>query len=257
MEMFIDSHTHLYLEQFDQDRNEVVERALKNGVSKLLLPNIDQSTVPAMLEMSKLYPSVVHPMIGLHPGSVEEDFREELEVIRNWMEEENFIAIGEIGIDLYWEKKFREQQEEVFGVQIEWAKERDLPIVIHARESFAEIFRVMDERMEKGQKGVFHSFTGGTEEVEKIKEYDFYFGINGIVSFKNSDLPEIVKLIPPERLLLETDSPYLAPVPKRGKRNESSFLPYTAARLADILEIGIDEIARITTENTLKLFKKI
>lgn len=253
--MLIDTHTHLYLKEFDHDRQEVIEAGLKEDVQKMLLPNIDTSTIPGMLDMVKKYPGVCYPMAGLHPGSVGENYREDLSRIRNEISKGRYIAIGEIGIDLYWEKKFRKEQEEVFEIQLEWAKETGLPVVIHARESFQEIFKVMDRVFDTGLRGVFHSFTGNEYDVEKIKEYDFYFGINGIVTFKNSTLKEIVKLIPENRLLLETDSPYLAPVPKRGRRNESSYLRYTCNFLAEFLGIERRNLERITTENALKLFK--
>ncbi|MGC9341117.1 MAG: TatD family hydrolase [Bacteroidales bacterium] len=252
--MFIDSHTHLYLEQFDTDREEVVKRALENNVKKLLLPNIDSSTVQDMLKMSEQHQGVVYPMIGLHPGSVDENFKEELDVIREWSDKQHFIAIGEVGIDLYWEKKFKKHQVEAFEIQIDLAKKMNLPLVIHSRDSFKEIFEVLDRKFDKNLKGVFHSFTGGREEVEKINEYGFYFGINGIVTFKNSDLSGVVAGIPLEKILLETDSPYLAPVPKRGKRNESSFIPHIAKKISDIFEKNISEIAEITSDNTRKLF---
>jgi TatD DNase family protein len=252
--MFIDSHTHLYLEQFDEDRAEILRRASESNVGKLLLPNIDASTVEPMLKMVEDYPDRVYPMIGLHPGSVDENVENELKKIHQWLEKGSFVAIGEVGIDLYWEKKFKKQQLEAFEIQLDWAKSRNLPVVIHSRDSFEEIFNVMDRKMDDNLRGVFHSFTGSNAEIDKIMEYGFYFGINGIVTFKNSDLPGVVSRIPPDRLLLETDSPYLAPVPKRGKRNESSFIPYIAGKIAEIHNISVAEIAEITTRNATKLF---
>ncbi|MFW5821658.1 MAG: TatD family hydrolase [Bacteroidota bacterium] len=252
--MYIDSHTHLYLEDFDNDREEVVERALETGVEKFLLPNIDSGSVDRMMKMTKSYPGVCYPMIGLHPGSVNEKFHNELEGLRNRLSERVFCAIGEVGIDLYWEKKFKEEQEQVFKTQIHWAKEMQLPLVIHSRESFWEIFKILDSEMDDDLRGVFHSFTGGKEELEKVLEYGFYFGINGIATFKNSNLSEIIKQIPEDKLLLETDSPYLAPVPKRGKRNESSYMPYIAEVVAEIKGKSRDHIAGTTRENAIGLF---
>jgi TatD DNase family protein len=244
----------LYLEQLDENRAEVLKRASECKVRKLLLPNIDDSTVEPMLKMVEDYPDRVYPMIGLHPGSVDENFENELIKIHQWLEKGGFVAIGEVGIDLYWEKKFKKQQLEAFEIQLDWAKSRNLPVVIHSRDSFQEIFNVMDRKMDDNLRGVFHSFTGSNSEIDKIMEYGFYFGINGIVTFKNSDLPGVVSRIPPDRLLLETDSPYLAPVPKRGKRNESSFIPYIAGKIAEIYNKSVVEIAEITTRNAKELF---
>ncbi len=252
--MYIDSHTHLYSKEFDADREEVIKRARNNGVEKFLLPNIDTTSVNKMLKMTESFPGICYPMIGLHPGSVKENFEDELKVLENIMAEKKFCAIGEVGIDLYWEQKFRKEQEEVFKTQIRWARDVNLPLVIHSRESFREIFEILDDEMDENLNGVFHSFTGGNEELAKIMDYGFYFGINGIVTFKNSNLKEVIRHIPLDKLLLETDSPYLAPVPKRGKRNESSFIPYIAKVIADIKGEKPEVIAGITRENTIRLF---
>lgn len=252
--MYIDSHTHLYLEEFNADREEVIKRARENGVEKFLLPNLDSTSVNNMLKMTESFPGICYPMIGLHPGSVKENFRDELDALKKIIPERKFFAIGEVGIDLYWEQKYRKEQEEVFKTQIRWAKDMNLPLVIHSRESFGEIFEVLDNEMDENLNGVFHSFTGGYEELAKIMDYDFYFGINGIVTFKNSNLKEVVRHIPLDKLLLETDSPYLAPVPKRGKRNESSFIPYIANVIADLKGEKPEVIAGTTRENTMRLF---
>ena len=252
---FIDTHSHLYLGEFDGDRDDVVKRALANGIKRILLPNIDSGSISGMMQMCQSYPGICSPMIGLHPGSVKENFAGELKIIENWIEHEEFIAIGEIGIDLYWDKNYKEQQTEVFEKQIQWAKQKKFPVVIHARESFTEIFTVLDRNMDENLSGVFHSFTGNEEQVKIISEYGFYFGINGIITFKNSDLAKTVERIPVEKILLETDSPYLSPAPKRGKRNESSFLIYIAERLAQIYDLPVDQLSQITTGNAEKLFK--
>jgi len=252
--MLIDTHTHLYLEEFDNDRDEVVRRAIDTGIEKLFLPNIDGDSIGKMLQMAKSHPENCFPMLGLHPGSVKEDFMGELNKLKAYLGKENFIAIGEIGIDLYWDKTFIKEQEYAFEMQLEWAKEFSLPVVIHARESFQEIYKVLDKVFEPGMKGVFHSFTGDKEDVAKIKEYDFYYGINGIATYKNSELPETIKIMPLDRILLETDAPFLSPVPKRGKRNESSYLNFTCQKLAEILDIKLDIVEEITTQNALKLF---
>ena len=255
MMKLIDSHTHLYLDEFDDDREEVINRALDSGVAKCFLPNIDSSTITRMMNMRDEFPEVCYPMMGLHPTSVRDDFESELEIVEEWLEKEKFIAIGETGIDLYWDKTFRVQQEKAFERQLKLGLKYDLPVVIHARESFGEIFNVIDRVGVKGMRGVFHSFTGDAAHVKKIREYDFYFGINGIVTFKNSHLVEVVKEIPADRLLLETDSPFLAPVPKRGRRNESAYIRYVAGKVAEVLGTGEEEVARLTSENAMDLFK--
>ena len=252
--MLIDTHTHLYLEEFDKDRDEVVKRAIDSGVGKLFLPNIEVDSIEKMLHLAQKYPGICFPMMGLHPGSVKENFKVELGKMESYLKKENFIAIGEIGIDLYWDKTFIKEQEKAFEMQLEWAKEYSLPVVIHARDSFQEIFTILDNVFKSGMRGVFHSFTGSMEDAEKIKEYDFYYGINGIATYKNSELPEIIKILPLDRILLETDSPFLSPVPKRGKRNESSFLKFTCEKLSEILKLDIGKVEELTTKNAQKLF---
>lgn len=251
----IDTHTHLYLDEFNPDRGEVIARAKREGIAMLFLPNIDASTFEPMLSMCRDLPGICFPMAGLHPTSVKENYLDQLKQIEACLQKEKFIAIGEVGIDLYWDKGFFDQQKEAFIIQISYAKKYKLPIVIHARESFTEIFEILDKHADDSLSGVFHSFTGGLSEIDKIKEYGFYFGINGILTYKNSGLDKIVKNIPRDRILLETDSPYLTPVPKRGKRNESAYLPYIVDKLSDILGMGRDEVADLTTANALNLFK--
>ena len=250
----IDTHTHLYLDSFNSDRNDVVNRALQHNVTHLLLPNIDTGSISSMLEMCEHYPGICFPMMGIHPSSVNENYRKELAIAENWLEEDKFIAVGETGIDLYWDQKFKNQQIRAFEVQVKWAAEKQLPVVIHARNSFREIFSVLDKYAGSGLKGVFHSFTGTPDDLKQVLEYDFYVGINGIITFKKSSLIEIVEKIPPEKLLLETDSPYLAPVPERGKRNESSFIVHTANKIAGIYGISTEDVSGITTSNAKQLF---
>lgn len=253
----IDTHAHLYLPEFGEDRDSVVQRALESGIEKILLPNIDERSIQAMLELCKGFKGTCFPMIGLHPSSVREDFTEVLQRMRELLNNHSFVAIGETGIDLYWDKSYQELQEEAFAMQMEIGLETGLPVVIHARESFPELFRIIDRFSGSGIRGVFHSFTGGPEEVKTISGFDFYFGINGISTFKNSGLQETLKLIPLNRLLLETDSPYLSPVPKRGQRNESSHLKYICTKVAEIIGKRAEELAEITRENSLRLFSKI
>jgi len=253
--MLTDSHTHLYLEAFEKDRDQMIQRAIDSGVSRMLLPNIDSSTIAPLLNLSSGFPKHCFPMMGLHPTSVKENYLDELRLIKAALENKEIIAIGETGIDLYWDKTFLKEQEEAFATQIGWALELDLPLVIHARDSFQEIFHVLDREGSPDLRGVFHSFTGGTEDLERALAFNFMIGINGIVTFKNSDLSEVVRSIPTNRLLLETDSPFLAPHPYRGRRNESSYLVETAKKVAEIYNLTREELARITSSNAEQLFR--
>jgi len=253
--ILIDTHTHLFLEHFDDDREEVIQESLKNGVEKLFIPNIDSSTTKKVIKMGEKYPGICYPLIGLHPGSVKENYHEELEDVRQWLDKEKFYGIGETGIDLYWDKTFIKEQEEAFRYQINLSKQTGLPLIIHARESFDEIFAIVDELNDDKLKGIFHSFTGSIEQAEKILSYKgFKIGIGGIVTFKNSGLTDVVSKIALENIVLETDSPYLAPTPNRGKRNQSSYLTFIAQKIADIYNIDIEIVAKTTTENAQKLF---
>jgi TatD DNase family protein len=254
--MLIDTHTHLYSSQFDQDREEVIQHSINNGVDKFLLPNIDKSSIQGMLLLQQKFPLNCYAMMGLHPCSVDQNWEQELEEIKTLLQQERIVAIGEIGIDLYWDKTYVEQQKEAFTRQISWAKEMNLPIVIHARDSFLEIYSVLDQVNDERLKGVFHCFTGSAEDVSKIQSYGgFKFGIGGVLTFKKSGLDEVVKNIPIEEILLETDAPYLAPTPHRGKRNESTYLPLIASKLSDVFEISEQEVARITSQNAMELFR--
>jgi len=251
-----DTHSHIYSEEFDKDRRDIVFNAYKAGVKKILLPNIDSTSIESMLSLCKKFPHNIFPMMGLHPTSVEDDFVSELKIVEQWLEKEKFYAIGEIGIDLHWDKTFLEEQIIAFEKQIDLALKHKLPIVIHARESFDEIFEVLDRKDISQLNGVFHSFTGTLDQAKKItEEYGFYLGINGIVTFKKSHLPEVIKEIDVKYILLETDAPYLAPEPKRGKRNESSYMFYTARKVASIYDLDIKSISEITTKNAIDLFK--
>lgn len=253
--MYTDSHTHLYLDAFEKDRDQMIQRAIDSGVTRMLLPNIDSSTITPLSSLAKRYPKHCFPMMGLHPTSVKANYLDELRLIEEALNGNNIIAIGETGMDLYWDKTFLKEQEEVFATQISWALELDLPLVIHARDSFQEIFKVLDKEGSPELRGVFHSFTGGLEELERALAFNFMIGINGIVTFKNSNLSEVVRSIPTDRLLLETDSPFLAPHPYRGKRNESSYLIETAKKTADIYNLTQEELARITSSNAEQLFR--
>ena len=252
----IDTHAHLYLKAFNNDLNEMIGRAVGRRIERIFLPNLDSTTIEEMNRLCERYTGICFPMIGLHPTSVKENYREELKIIEAELKKDKYIAIGETGIDLYWDKTFQEEQRTAFRTQLEWAKQYDLPVVIHARESFGEIFEMMDEEYTPDLKGVFHSFTGSTEQARKILSYGFYIGINGIVTFKNSGLDKIVNDIPQEKLLLETDAPFLAPTPHRGKRNESVYVLEVLKKIAEIKALEPENLANITTKNALTLFPR-
>lgn len=249
-----DTHTHLYLEQFDEDRSSVVGRAIQKGVEYMILPNIDSKSIDAMLDVCNQFPKNCFPMIGLHPTSVFENYEEELNIVETFLANQCFRAIGEIGIDLYWDKTFVKEQEIAFKYQIALANKYDLPIVIHSRNSMNEIFRVLEEVNLAELKGVFHCFSGSLEDAQRIIDMGFLLGIGGVVTFKNSNLPSIIEQIDTKHLLLETDAPYLTPVPFRGKRNESAYTYYVAEKIAKIKNVPIEAIAEITTANAKKLF---
>lgn len=256
MSYFVDTHTHLYAKDFDEDRTEMIERALAANVRKLLLPNIDLESIEGMYALERQFPDVCFPMMGLHPCDVKADYREVLDKMYLELQRRSFVAIGEIGIDLYWDKTTLQEQIEAFKIQIAWSKEFNLPFVIHARDSFDEIFAVLDDVWDESLKGVFHCFTGTVEDVQKINTYkNMYFGIGGVSTFKKSNLPDVIPAIPHNRLLLETDSPYLAPTPNRGKRNESSYIPLIADNLATILQVSLNDVMNLTTTNAQTLFK--
>lgn len=253
--IFIDTHNHIYLPEFNEDRSSVIEEAIQAGVKKFLLPNVDSSTIGYLLNLAESYPDNCIPMMGLHPTSVKENVEEELAIVEKLLKEKSFIAIGEIGIDLYWDKTFAQEQEEAFRFQVELAKKYKLPIVIHSRESFNELFRLLDEIHTPELNGVFHCFTGSEEQAQKIvNDYGFNLGIGGVLTFKNSGLADQIKKIGLEHIILETDAPYLAPVPYRGKRNQPAYIPLIAQKLAEVKGVSLDEIAEITTQNAKELF---
>lgn len=251
----IDTHTHLYLEHFDEDRSEMMDRAKKEGVATFLLPNIDVSSIGPVREMLENYPEA-KGMMGLHPCSVKADYREELKVIEAELRSGSYIAVGEMGMDLYWDKTFVEEQKVAFRTQIEWAKELDLPVVLHVRDAFDETFALLDEMNDERLRGVFHCFTGNEEHVQRILGYGgFYFGIGGVVTFKNGGVDKVLPHIPREKVILETDSPYLAPKPHRGKRNESAYTALVAQKVADLWETDIENVAEKTSQNAKQLFR--
>lgn len=254
--MLIDTHTHLYAEEFDSDRIEVIRAAQENGINKLLLPNIDVTSISRMYDLSQQFPGFCLPMMGLHPGSVNENWESDLEQIKIELFSKKFIAVGEIGMDLYWDDTFVNEQETVFKTQVEWAKELGLPIAIHARKAFENIFKILDKLNDDNLRGVFHCFTGSMNEAKKIMSYGgFKLGIGGVITYKNAHIAEVVRDLPLDLIILETDSPYLTPVPHRGKRNESSYLVYVADKIAELKGITRDEVGEITSKNAVELFK--
>jgi TatD DNase family protein len=252
--MFVDTHSHIYCEEFSTDRDEAVSRARQSGIERIVLPNIDSSSIKPMLDLTDSGPDYFFPLMGLHPTSVKEDYRKELEIVEYWLAKRKFYGIGEIGIDLYWDKTFLSEQTEVFKIQIEWAKQMKIPIVVHVRDSFAEVMEILREKKDDSLRGVFHSFTGTIEQAGQVIELGFKIGIGGIVTFKKSGLDSVVSAIGLQYILLETDSPWLAPVPHRGRRNECSYLPSIASKIAELHNLTVKEVAHITTRNASELF---
>ncbi|MCE5332520.1 MAG: TatD family hydrolase [Bacteroidales bacterium] len=254
----IDTHSHIYSEEFDDDRAEVIQRAKDTGIKRIILPNVDSESLPRMLSLETAYPGYCSATIGLHPTSVNGNYLSELNTIKSELERRDYIAIGEIGIDLYWDNHFLNEQITALRQQLDWALEYKLPIIIHVRDSFRETMNVLESYRGKGLTGVFHSFTGSIDDaIEIINFGGFLLGINGIVTFKNSGLSSTIEKIEPKHILLETDAPYLTPAPFRGKRNESAYLNLVCEKLASVYTMEKDEIIEITTQNAYNLFKKL
>ncbi len=249
-----DTHTHLYLEQFDVDRDAMMQRAIAAGVERMYLPNVDSRTIAPMLALEAAYPDYCFAMMGLHPCSVQENYREELAIVQEWLAHRPFAAVGEIGIDLYWDKTFQKQQKEAFLIQCEWAKELGLPIVIHTREATQLAIDLVREVKDERLRGIFHCFGGSQREAEAIIELGFYLGIGGVLTFKKSGLDAVVENVDLQYIVLETDSPYLTPAPHRGQRNESAYLQLVAEKLAAVKKISVEEIAAITSANAARIF---
>jgi len=257
--IFADSHTHLYADEFGNDQEAVIERAKSAGVNHLFLPNVDRETFDPMMKLCGNYPEVCYPMAGLHPTSVKADFRAELDFVAESLHSNRirFVAIGEIGIDLYWDRTFEKEQREAFAFQLGLAAEYGLPVVIHTRNSMDVALEMIGGRHDPLLRGVFHCFSGNIEQALKAVDLGFYLGIGGVVTYKNSGLQSVVKAVPIDRLLLETDAPWLPPVPNRGERNEPSYIPLIAAKVAEIKGVSLAEVAMTTTKNTLELFRII
>jgi TatD DNase family protein len=263
---FVDTHTHLYEEQFDADRTAMIERAINTGVSKMIIPNVDAATIKGMLDLVQQFPINIFPMIGLHPCYVKpESYKAELEIVRQYLFNEitftnhssiqtpQFVAVGEIGLDLYWDKSTLDIQKEAFEQQCDWAIEKQLPVAIHSRDSTYILIELLKKRKIK-PRGVFHCFTGSLEEANEILKLGFYVGIGGVITYKNTHLRDTLKHLPLDKIVLETDAPYLPPVPFRGKRNESAYTKLVAETLCALYEKGLEEIAAVTTQNAKDLF---
>jgi len=251
----IDTHCHLYAKEFEEDIGQVIAHAQQQGVQQFYLPNIDRDSIEGMLQLEANYPGVCIAMMGLHPCSVKADYKQQLQTVEQWLQKRSFAAVGEIGLDFYWDKSFEQQQYEAFRKQIEWALQYQIPIVIHTREAMQQSIDVVAAYKGSGLKGIFHCFGGTVAEAEKIIDLGFYLGIGGVLTYKKSGLAEVLKYVSLEHLVLETDSPYLSPVPKRGKRNESGYLSYIIAALAEIKNSIPREVARITTANATFVFQ--
>ncbi len=250
-----DTHTHLYYEADEAARTAMVQRCLDQEITRLFLPNVDAASVPMVLNLVETYPQYCFPMLGLHPCSVTKNWETELQAIKElWDNKQKYYAIGEIGIDLYWEQNLLKEQQEAFRTQIHWAKEANLPLVIHCRAAFNEVYAILKEEHDEKLKGIFHCFSGDPEQANQIIELGFYLGIGGVVTYKNAGLDKVVQQISLEHLVLETDSPYLPPVPFRGKPNESTYLTYIAQKIADLHQLPVEKIAEITTLNSEKVF---
>ncbi len=252
---FIDTHAHIYDKQFKEDISKAIERAHEAGIQRIYMPNIDRTSIDDMLALEDRYPGTCLPMMGLHPGSVNKHFEQELYLVEAWLHRRPFAAVGEIGLDYYWDTTFQAQQQEAFRIQIDWARQYQIPIVIHTRSSFEDAIAIVEEKKDEQLSGVFHCFTGTAEEAARIAEAGLYIGLGGVSTFKNAKMDEVIAGMDLDRMVLETDSPYLAPVPHRGKRNEPAYLPFIAQKVAACKKVSVEELAEKTTQNALTLFE--
>ncbi|MDH5367170.1 MAG: TatD family hydrolase [Cyclobacteriaceae bacterium] len=252
----IDTHAHIYLEEFKEDINEVIDRSKEGGIEKIYLPNIDHASIDKMMELEHKFPEYCEVMMGLHPCSVKQDFEKELYLVEDWLNKRKFIGIGEIGTDLYWDKTYWKQQQEAFKIQLDFAKQYKIPAIIHCRDSIDETIKIVTERKTEDLTGIFHCFTGTVEQAQQIFDLGFYIGVGGVSTFKNGGMDKTLPEMDINKIVLETDSPYLAPVPYRGKRNEPSYVKLVAQRVADIMKLDITEVSNITTINALKIFQQ-
>jgi TatD DNase family protein len=254
MNFWIDTHAHIFSEEFKPDRADIIGRAIDAGVKRIYMPNIDHTSIDEMMEVEQRHPDLCFSMMGLHPTSVKKDFEKELYAVEEWLFKRKFAAVGEMGTDLYWDKSFWEQQKEAFKIQVGWAKKLKLPIVIHCRESIDETIELLEPMLNNELTGVFHCFTGTLEQARKITSMGFYLGLGGVATFKNGGVDKVIPDLELDNIVLETDSPYLAPVPHRGKRNEPSYIPIIAEKIIGLKKISREELQAITTRNALRLF---
>ena len=250
----IDTHTHIYDHQFSLDRNEAMQRAIDAGVGTMLLPNVDTSTIAPMLELHEQYPDCTRVMMGLQPEEVKEDYKQVLSMMEKELEKGIYAGVGEVGLDFYWDSTFEKEQLDAFETQLDWAKQLHLPLSIHCRNAFDKMTKLLEKHQDGGLSGIMHCFTGTEEEAKVYLELDFHLGLGGVTTYKNCGVKDYLPNLPLDRIVLETDAPYLAPVPCRGKRNEPAFLVHTAQRIADILQLPVEELAAVTTANAQSLF---
>ncbi|WP_439483801.1 TatD family hydrolase [Cyclobacterium plantarum] len=253
---FIETHAHIYSKKFDQDRNQVIQNAIDTGIEKIFMPNIDLDSIEGMLAVERDFPGVCYPMLGLHPCDVGEDFEKQLSQMEQWWGKHKFCAVGETGIDLYWDKTYFEQQQESLKRHIQWAKEKQLPLILHCRESMQETIDLVQSMNDEKLTGIFHCFSGSLEQARSIIEMGFYLGIGGTLTYKNSGVGQVIAETGLDRLVLETDSPFLAPVPFRGKRNSPEYIPHIAEKMAYFTGTSMQEVADVTGRNALEVFKQ-
>jgi TatD DNase family protein len=251
---YIDSHVHIYSKKYDDDREDVIRRSVENGVGKLYMPNIDEESIDAMLEAELKYPGICIPMMGLHPCDVKKDFEKVLYTMEAWIDKREFAGIGETGLDLYWDKTFFEQQKEALRIQIQWAKQKKWPIILHCRKSMDETIEIIKEEKTADLKGIFHCFSGTLDQAKEIINLGFLLGIGGVATYKNGGLDKILNELGLEHLVLETDGPYLAPVPHRGKRNSPEYIPIIAERVGDLTQSNLEKVSKATLENSIRIF---
>lgn len=251
----IDTHAHIYLEEFEKDIDEVISRSDELGVKKIYMPNIDHTSIDSMLELEERYPDKCIAMMGLHPCSVKEGFEKELYLVEEWLSKRKFAGVGEIGTDLYWDKTFWNEQQEALNVQLDFAKQYEIPAILHCRDSIDETIELVEKKKDDKLSGIFHCFSGGVAQAEKIVEFGFYLGIGGVSTFKNGGMDKVIPELPLDKLVLETDSPYLSPVPHRGKRNEPAYVELVANRIAELKSISVEEVKAATSNNAIEIFK--
>lgn len=251
----IETHAHIYAEKFEQDIDECIRRAKNAGVEQIYMPNVDSQSIDRMLKMEADYPNYCVPMMGVHPCSIDADYKKELAIVEEWFSKRDFVAVGEIGMDLYWDQAYVAEQQDAFRIQCQWAIEKDIPIIIHSRESTTEVLDIVSSINNEKLRGIFHCFSGTTEEANRIIDLGFYIGIGGVVTYKNGGLDKVVPTIPLDKIVLETDCPYLPPVPHRGKRNETAYLNLIAEKIGDLHQVSVGEVAKITSINAEKVFQ--